>query len=260
MSNIIFVGDSFCSATDSQTWQQQQSRHQGYLPDGELGYPSLVAKHYGAKLHCFGYGGKSWWYSYQQYIKALAAQPTWWDDLVALVFCHTDSHRINTTDEELTTTHAPHIFPRSNCKSAVDQQLASAYEQYVRYLVDDDFQRWAHQQYFRELANTYGNPLPIPGAQRRVKTIHFHCFEDTVIMSGLLPGRVFTTALNAISRCEFAGTDDEFIKFVSTADHRANHLNTHNNQALAQVIIDSVDHYVEGESPINLSGFDQPCQ
>ena len=260
-NNIIFIGDSFCASTDQATWQQQQSRHQVYLPDGELGYPSLVAKHYDAQLHCFGYSGKSWWYSYSKYQKAIAQKPTLWDNLIAIVFCHTDPYRINSSNEELTTRHRPEFPERQqNEPDWLDRELGLASEYHVRYLHDHDFQSWAQQQYFKQLKEIYGQPLQIQGSMRTVKTLHFHSFVNTLWINNQLPGHSFTTPLNDISRYEFAGTDEEFHRYVSANDDRANHLNTHNNQALAQVIIDSVDHYAEGESPINLSGFDQPHQ
>jgi hypothetical protein len=122
-----------------------------------------------------------------------------------------------------------------------DPELADASRLWLLHLHDYEFQDWAQQQYFRELAHDYST----------VKTIHFHNFKHSVQSSDLLPGMVYTTPLMEISTRE-PGVDESWV----VQDGRANHLNPHNNRALAQVIIGAIDNYRPGLHTINLTGFD----
>jgi hypothetical protein len=62
---------------------------------------------------------------------------------------------------------------------------------------------------------------------------------------------VYTTPLMEISTREPGADERSFVQ-----DGRANHMNPHNNRALAQVIISAIDNYRPGLHTINLTGFD----
>ena len=239
-NTIIFVGDSYCAWTDQSTYDfSGQNQHQTYKKDCP-GHPAIVAEHYRAELVCHGYSGKSWWYSYQKFRQALKQNPGIIDTAQAVVFCHTDAGRINSTNEELSVSHMPTNYSRStHLNRPWDDELADASQSWIRHLHDTEFQDWAQQQYFQELAQQYTN----------IKTIHFHCFEHSVGYSDLLPGMVYTTPLFSISDKEPGWSNH-------TQDTRANHFNRHNNWALAQVIIGAIDNYSPGLHTIDLTGFD----
>jgi hypothetical protein len=238
MTNIIFVGDSYCASTTAEHYAANgQQQFQDYKP--YPGHPAIVADHYGVDLYTHGYAGKSWWYSYSKFQQALHNNPTRLADALAVVFFHTDASRINSMNQELTSIHLPQHFDQSSKRSPIDFELAEASRLWVRHLYDIEFQDWAERQYFKELARQYSE----------VKTIHFHCFKHTVDYSDLLPGRVYTTPLRSISKRE----PGEILKL---SDTRANHLNEQNNLALAHTIIQAIDRYEPGQCPIPLEGFD----
>jgi len=137
--------------------------------------------------------------------------------------------------------HFPRLYDPVRQNMPYDPGLADASRLWLMHLHDYEFQDWAQQQYFRELAREYST----------VKTIHFHCFKHTVQYSDLLPGMVYTTPLIEISKRESGADERSFVQ-----DGRANHMNAHNNRALAQVIISAIDNYSPGLHTINLTGFD----
>jgi len=247
MKNIVFVGDSFCAHWGRLGDSESPHRGPGQGPGNgnphqivNVGHPGLVAAYWGDRLRCFGYGGKSWWYSWCRFQRTLRQEPDLLSQARAVIFFHTDCNRINCQSEPLTIMHSPTNFAQSDhTDSVADRALASAYAQYVRHdLYDEDFQQWAQQQYFRTLARDLGH----------LQTVHFNCFKESVTDSvELLPGAVFTTPLYEVSHRQPDTADREL----------ANHLNAHNNQALAQVIIQAVEQYWSGARIIDLANFEQ---
>ena len=69
---------------------------------------------------------------------------------------------------------------------------------------------------------------------------------------------VYTTPLVNISIGEITGTEEEIRLSISTKETRKNHLSSKNNQALAAVIIDSINNYEPGHYAIDTSRFEQP--
>lgn len=238
MTNIIFVGDSYCASTSTEHYAANgRQQFQDYKP--YPGHPAIVADHYSVDLYTYGYSGKSWWYSYRKFQQALHNNPGRLARALAVVFFHTDASRINSMNQELTSWHLPQHFDHSPKRDPIDSELAEASRSWARHLYDIEFQDWAQQQYFMELAREY----------KEVKTIHFHCFKHTVDYSDLLPGWVYTTPLYTISNSEPG-------EKRTVGDTRANHLNEQNNLALAQTIIHAIDRYTPGQYPIPLEGFD----
>lgn len=251
-NNIIFVGDSYCSDTNQATYDfSGQPEGQSYKK-GRPGYPTIVADHYRADLFCHGYAGKSWWYSRVKFQQALRQNPSRLANTHAVIFCHTDAMRINSNNKELSTLSLPHNYDTldSDWLQRYGQwgltELADATRLWLRHICDIEFQDWAQQQYFQELAQQYS----------RIKTIHFHCFEHSVGLSDLLPGMVYTTALGSISAREPGAKSITDNHSSRLNDPRANHFNKYNNRALAQVIIGAIDNYSPGQYTIDLTEFD----
>lgn len=231
---IAFIGDSYCASYSRLDLPRQHWQNDQHV---DLTYTNIVPDHYGCKLASYGFGGKSWWYSWHKFNQNWAKNI---DQIEAMVFCHTNRDRINTTiyaDFPCMSGHRPSDIP---------EEMNLARDYYFKYIMDSDFDQWAQTQYFKMIKEKYSN----------IKTIHLHCFANTMPYSNLLPGVVYNTPLVYISIGEIVGTKQEVD--ASFADGRANHLNAHNNKVLAEVIIDALNNYIPGQYELPLSKFDHP--
>lgn len=231
MAAIAFVGDSFCASYSLEDWTSRGCPVNQW-GTREASYLDIVTQTNNFTLYPYGFGGKSWWYSRQRFVEDLQRIPQeiFEDQLEVIVFCHTNSGRINNAwNRELSNsdTTAPEI------------------QHYYRNIFDGDFNDWAQQQWFEEIAERWNH----------IKTIHFHCFTDSVKWSDLLPGVVYTTPLVHISIGELQGTDKEISEYLRT-DKRNNHLNSHNNKVLADFILGAIYDYQPGQYEIDMNNFD----
>jgi hypothetical protein len=235
MAAIAFVGDSFCAAYNHESWKSRECTTWQKGVETPT-YLDIVAQTNGYTLYPFGFGGKSWWYSRCRFIEELERLPKslFADQLETIVFCHTNPGRINNAwNRELSNTDTDSSF-------AID---------YYKRIFDGQFNEWAQQQWFKEIAEKWGH----------LKTIHFHCFTETVPLSHLLPGMVYTTPLIWVSIGELTGSDNEIEKKLihdNRSDSRFNHLNAHNNKVLAEFILGAIYDYRPGQYEIDTSNFD----
>lgn len=228
---VAILGDSFAAHISAEHWNQwrQAGRDMGFRSRSDSpAWPSLVADQLELNLAPYGFGGRSWWWSWQRFWN------DWHQDLRrldAIVFLHTGYDRINNgMDPKL-----PHILnmPTSFYQSHPIDKV-QAMESYFLHVHDTDFQRWAQQQFFRYLRDA----LP------PMKILHFFCLSvPTPATCDLLPGMVFRTPLLLLSAAEYEDTRPKHWPFP---DMRANHFNEHNNQALANLICRSIEHYQPG--------------
>lgn len=248
MGHLVFVGDSYCAA------------YQGVQPADDLTqvdatyptYLNLSAEWLGHIFFSFGYPGRSWWYSRSQLMKALDSQEqrqlkldnktTFYDDIAAFVFCHTDANRLNTSNHKISTAllHLPVDH---------DSNLAKASKLWNSFLVDGEFQLWAMERWFEEINRRFcDRPM-----------IHFNVAPFTVEISRSLKGMVFTTPLLNVSIGEIEGTDKDVDQSLQH-DQRYNHFNKHNQSAMARLIVDALQNYAPGQYEIDLVkyDFDQP--
>ena len=244
LKNILFLGDSFCANIDLADYMDMGSQQWQGVAHGPA-YPSLVARHYNLRLAGHGYGGKSWWYSRAQFMNQLARQPGLLDQIDAMVFCHTDSGRINSDNIYTSTWNQYNNRPADSYKDEEDRQVAQAQAQWFKHLSDWNFQEWAQQQWFKEISQQWSH----------IKQIHFHCFPDTIKYNHLLIGQRFSTSLIQISAGELTGTGPEIHHQMSHNDARDNHLSAANNHVLAQVIINALDNYEHKVQPLDLAKF-----
>ena len=228
---IGFVGDSYCSVYNEELCPEKIGQR-GEYPG--VTYTSLVARHFDYQMAPYGFGGRSWWWSWYNFSRRYRI-----NQFEAVIFCHTNCDRINSsTHEEL-----PHMCNSNWPNLNKDMNLASEY--YFKYIIDSRFDSWAHQQYFKMLKEKCSD----------IKTIHFHSFPDSIKYSNLLPGMVYNTPLIYISVGEIDGTAEQIQN--SYSDNRANHLNEYNNRVLADVIINALDNYTPGHYKLPLEKFDQ---
>jgi hypothetical protein len=245
---ILFFGDSFCASLNDKHFKSNGCRMwQGGFHENS--YSSLVADHYQVELMCHGYGGKSWWYSRSQFESELKKHKDLIDRIDAMIFCHTDWYRINSDNMYATTLNLDPVSNTSRFLSYLnseDQMVAQAQTQWHKYLYDEHYQEWSMQNWFRELSTRF----------KHKKQVHFHSFKDSVKHNNLLIGQRFTTPLSFISVGEMTGTVKEIMNKMSNGDTRANHLSLHNNQALAQVIIDALDNYQDQTQELDTTKFE----
>lgn len=248
MGHLVFVGDSYCAAyqgvqpTDNLT--QVDAEYPTYL--------NLSAEWLGHIFYSFGYPGRSWWYSRNHLLKLLDSheqkqlkinnKTTFYDGIAAFIFCHTDANRLNTPNPKISTSL---LHPSADH----DPILAKAYRSWSSMLTDGEFQLWAMERWFEEINHRFGDrPM-----------IHFNVSPYTVEISRTLKGMVFTTPLLTVSIGEIEGTVKDVDESLAN-DQRYNHLNKHNQSAMARLIVDALENYAPGRYEIDLVkyDFDQP--
>ena len=228
---IAFVGDSFCATYGSGT--PLININQGHSENPA--YTTLVTDHYQCNVAPYGFGGKSWWYSWSKFWKDWHFRL---DQLEAIVFVHTNNDRINSAVSEDFPLMQGHSF-------GAPRGMAQVAEDYFKYIHDHNFSMWAQEHYFKMIKEKFNN----------IKTVHLHCFPHSTTLSHCLPGVVFNTPLIHISIGEVRGSQKKIIKSLS--DGRSNHLNPHNNQVLADIVIHALDNYTPGQYKLPIEKFDQ---
>jgi hypothetical protein len=236
MAAIAFIGDSFCAGIDMQEWVRYGKRRWQFgseLPS----WPSLVATKLNLSPYYHGYCGKSWWYSrhwfFQRCKKILAD-----NQFEVIVFCHTDSTRINHLSELLINEMVPATVEEKILKNAQDLWRV--------YLNDETFAHWCQYNWLLEIKNTF---------QHVPRIIQFTCFDPDLFDNFNRSGMCFKTPLFEIQKKEHTGTHEEQIKKALDIGYQPNHFNTLNNFAMSDLIIDAVNNYNPGLHKIDLSKF-----
>lgn len=235
--HIAFVGDSFCAAVDIQDWKNR-GRHRWQVGTETPAWPSLVAKKLDLVPHYHGYCGKSWWYSRHWFFercKKLLDN----NQIDIIVFCHTDPTRINHLAEPLV-----NVMP--DPETAEEEMLKKAQDLWRGYLYDETFARWCQNNWLLEIKNKF---------QHVPKIIQFASFYSHLFDNSNYSGMCFRTPLVNIQAGEYIGTTKE-IQDQMSARYIPNHFNEHNNQAMANVVIDAINNYCPGLYEINTSRFD----
>lgn len=233
MKNIVFFGDSFASFGINANADRQYSTKETGLES----YLDIVAQEIGATPIYMGFGGVSWWYSYARLKEWILANQVEWRKTEALVMCLTNATRVKISD--------PYDF---------DRYHRSKHEQHAHiHALRMDFENWAYKKFVEEIKQMTTNK----------KVILLPCFRDEQWISVNFRKDFATSALNlcTISYSEFkAGVEinrrEDITKLVS-GDERANHLNQHNNRALAADLIDKLNNYQPGIFMLNQSAYDR---
>lgn len=219
-----FIGDSFCQAYHHHS-----------------DWPHIVNRARKTEIAPYGFGGKSWWFSWSNFVYYYADKL---DQVDAMVFCHTESNRINTNTPD--NARLPNNFWVEHLSSEVQQ----AYKSYVTYFHDQQFNDWAQQRFFEHLAQNYS----------QIKMVHLHCFPHSVSWSNLLPGAVFSTPLQLLAIGGVSQTTLDRDPNYLNGDALRNHLTVENNQALAHTVIQALDNYSPGIREVDFTDFNLPNQ
>lgn len=249
MSNVIFIGDSYCAS-----YQHRRGRlSKEYQPLVQnLTYIDHVADTLALEVYNYGFSGQSWYYSRRKFIDDITKNSAILNDADLVVFCHTNSGRFNTTNGKLGTQALPNIvnnFKHTIEYSVEDLEISKALGMWQAYLVDHDFQNWAQYRWFEEIGEIFQDK----------KTVHLNCFPregEALDKFCTLPGMIYTTPLICITLGESTGTDQEVEAQGAYGDFRPNHLNNYNNLVLSQIIIDSYQNYKPGIYNLPLEKFE----
>ena len=242
-NHIAFVGDSFCGSYDEKEWKKRQ--HAWQIGTTEPAWPSLIAERLKLYGDYHGYCGKSWWYSrsyfYKNCTKLLNS-----NRFAAIIFCHTDTTRMNNQVESLVNIMNP--------KTVEEKIIKNAQDLWKGYLYDEEHQVWCQEMWLQEIKHKFKN---VP------KIIQFSNFKSTLFNQDNYSGMCFKTPLVWIQLGRYLGTEKEISK-AAVSEVLANHLNDKNNLIMADFIIDAMNNYQPGVYDIDLTKFDQtnsgaPC-
>lgn len=241
---VAFIGDSYCSAIAKTTlhlWQaadpwpstRKDSFHPQLWTHGadtdKIVHPSFVADRLGLNLAPYGFGGRSWWWSWNRFWRDWHADL---DRLEAIVFMHTHPCRINNSVDPF----LPHITHMPSLADLPSEKIQAMKTHFV-HLEDQDFQFWAQRQFFRYIRDTLAG----------IKIINFFSMNwPTTETCQSMPGMIYNCPLQPLSAAELEGWPDQPWPLHDQADIRYNHFNDHNNQALGQLICDSINDYRPG--------------
>jgi len=194
-------------------------------------WPSALAQALDRRLICYTEGaGQSWWAA-REWLLNLEA-----DDLAAcdiMIFVHTNADRIPTTNT---------MIGRVDYSATPKTELELAIQAYYQHIYDPAFVRWAQQSWFKEISEIY--------AQKYL--VHLHCFPWTLGYRGYLRGLNVTTNLTALSLNEIGAVELSLFH-----DDRSNHLNLHNNHALADQLTNFIRQRAMGDHALDHSKFQQ---
>jgi hypothetical protein len=214
--NIVFFGDSFASVTSNASGFAQR------LPGRTISYIDQVAHAMDRNVVCLGFGGTSWWYSYVKLTAWINDNPEQWQNTEEIVMCLTDASR-----------------PKLDRDSDVVRLFGSKPRHHLA-SYNEQFERWAYSRFLDEIIS-YNK-----------KTIMMPCFRNELWISEQYRHKFSTCAISLIdiSHSEFVEptqirTTADLVR-LTEVDKRANHLNEHNNLALAKDIVNQLQNYRTG--------------
>ena len=195
------------------------------------GWPSMVAEQLNLNLICYREGGQSWWAA-KQFLNTINDADI--KNCEVVIFTHTNTDRIPTNNKTIGKINYSQLNK--------DNELELAIGLHFKYIHDHEFLHWAHKKWFEEIASSWTH----------AKIVNLHSFpwtwDDRLLLDGVnVWPSLASVSLNEVNAKEFS----------LMHDHRFNHLNTYNNQELANQIVDIVNNYVPGDKQLDLTKFQQ---
>jgi hypothetical protein len=232
---IVFCGDSFANACRRIRLHPLQLR----TPDRASSYIDIVANQLNKDYVCFGYGGQGLWHSAQKMFDHFKLHDI--NEVDTLVLVISNLMRFNSTQSKTF-----HLTSMDN-----SDKHSNALELYYTMLADYEFHKWVYTSTLNEISEKFKDK----------KIISFFSFSHEAAVIDNAPGMVYTTPLSSIAFAQFDGAGDHnksvelFLKSESKS-LMSNHLNRKNNQAMASLIMDSLNNYRIGKFDLDLSNFD----
>lgn len=188
--DVVIVGDSFCMSRKRETdWPQ-------LVMMGLTGEPFEENK----PVRGRGVAGGSWWKA-----RRILNQEAFSNGRPrVIIFCHTDSGRINHDGNEPYNAATMDSYP----------EVKSYYE----HMYSPDFHKWAKIAYFREINARWDTSL----------CLHFHCFDEMFEEEVQLNGLVYKTPL-----VNLVGQEALTLK----GPGRSNHMTLEQNKTFADNVI-----------------------
>ncbi len=194
-------------------------------------WPQQLADLLDLNLICYTEGaGQSWWAA-RHWLQHV--HPAHLGHTAVLVFAHTNAERIPTDNPAI---------GQIDHSARPTTELATAVQLYHRHIFDLSYAQWAQAAWFQEISRTWSHS----------KLVHLHSFPWSLDQRHHLQGINITTPLAAVSLNELGAT-----KFELFADTRPNHLNPHNNQALAQELSRIIGTATAGDHALDTDCFEQ---
>lgn len=195
------------------------------------GWPSALAQILDRRLICYTEGsGQSWWAA-REWLVGLDLEELAACDI--MIFLHTNADRIPTANT---------MIGRVDHSATPESELELAIKAYHRHIHDPAFLRWAQQSWFKEISEVYSQKY----------LVHLHCFPWTLEYRNHLHGLNVITNLTALSLNEIGAA-----RFSLYHDDRSNHLNQHNNHALANQLAEFIKQRIVGDYALDHRQFQQ---
>ena len=192
------------------------------------GWPEQLAKNLNLKLIKYGFAGHGWWIVR----KTLKTLPI--EDIInceVIVFVHTSAARLLSRFDELTRTDW------DNPKTEIDR----AAHLYFKHIYDYEVHEWAQGTWFKEINEEWKN----------CKVLHVFGFSpENDNINILTNGVCVLPTLLSISLNEIDAKESNL-----SNDTRLNHLNTHNNEILAEQLFGFIKNYKRGKVDLDVSKF-----
>lgn len=191
--DVVIVGDSFCMSRKRETdWPQ-------LVMMGLTGEPFEEDK----VVRGRGVAGASWWKA-----RRILNQEAFSNGRPkVIIFCHTDSGRINHDGNEPYNAATMDSYP----------EVKSYYD----HMYSPDFHKWAKVAYFRELNARWDTS----------QTLHFHCFDEFLEDEVQLNGLVYKQSLASLVGEEALHTK---------GPGRSNHMTIEQNKTFAENIVNII--------------------
>lgn len=242
LKRILVIGDSYASAGRNQNLFSK-STSQTFWSTNEPVWTNLLQDHYECGMTIFGYGGQSWWFSYQMFEDWKELSPDQWKETDTVIFLHTHWLRFNSRNRLV-----PGNLSRVDCDPSEEKELETnidALKKYETFLMDKKFHMWCQNRFFSTLSDVF----------QEKKIINLSCFPQIIKHTDFLKisaGTVVTPDLGTISFGEFIRRPNG-----PFYDDRMAHLSLENHKILADHLIRFVDDYQLGIREIPVESFRQ---
>lgn len=197
-----------------------------------LSWPNQVARKLHSQIDNHAFSGTSLWYSYKKFLKNYKGK-------THIVFVYTECNRWPSLPEELKRYSSIYsqekldIFPTVEKK---DHKILQKLVDVHKYIFDEEFNQFVFQQIFDSV-----NKICRDNNIKLVNVLPFFIDEPVIDLAnrhGSCITGLVEVSQNELRNYKFDGKlrHEKLIYFEKNGDYRANHLNSTNNNVLAEMI------------------------